>query len=132
MLSTWLLLQWAASAFAFCPQAWGQPRASSPSPLALPRVSTAPQANGIKITSFNSAEARAAARREAAQAAQPPLPPPDPEVHAVQAVPQQANPPSVPMPPAWAALYLWIKQSTTFWSPYSRMANHCGPSRVIQ
>ena len=61
-----MLLQWAASAFAFCPQAWGHPRASSPSRLAFPRVPAAPQANDIKITSFKSAEARAAARREAA------------------------------------------------------------------
>ena len=94
MLCALLLLQWAASALAFCPQAWGRPRASSPSPLALPRVPAAPQANDIKITSFKSAEARAAVRREAAQ---PPLPPPDLEA---QAVPQQANPPSVPMPHA--------------------------------
>ena len=93
-LSALFALQLAASAFAFSPQTRGQPRPLSPSPLARPRLLAAPQANGIKITSVNSAAARAAARREAAQ---PPVPPPVPQA---QAVPQQANPPSVPMPQA--------------------------------
>ena len=87
-LSALVALQLAANAFAFCPQARGQPRVLSPSPLALPRVLSAPQANGIKITSVNSAAARAAARREANEL-QNPAPPPVPQ-------PPVLQPPPVP------------------------------------
>ena len=73
-LSALVALQLAAGAFAFCPHARAQPRALSPSPLAHQRVLAA-EMNGIKITSVNSAAARAAARREANEL-QNPAPPP--------------------------------------------------------
>ena len=73
-LSALVAFQLAASAFAFCPHARAQPWALSPSPLAHQRVLAA-EMNGIKITSVNSAAARAAARREANEL-QNPAPPP--------------------------------------------------------
>ena len=84
-LSALVALQLAASAFAFCPHARAQPWALSPSPLAHQRVLAA-EMNGIKITSVNSAAARAAARREANEL-QNPAPPPVPQ------------PPVLPPPP---------------------------------
>ena len=91
-LSALAALHFAGAAFAFCPQG-GQPRALLPSLLG--RAVPAPQANGIKITSVNSASARAAAR--AANQPQP-VPPPVPQPPVPQPPVPQLVPPPVAQP----------------------------------